>query len=135
MTKRLLLLWPLLLLLSACTGPLLQPPAEGGRSESKVPTADQESDSTPERGSSAVSSLIQAARKAYQNGDYSGAIASSERGLRIDRREPELYLLLAQSYLALARPAQAEQFARQGLRHSGSDTLVSRTLQNLLSGL
>lgn len=135
MIKRPILLWPLLLLLSACAGPLQQPSAESDRSETEVPAPDQDSDATFERGSSAVSSLIQAARSAYQTGDYTGAIASAERGLRIDRREPELYLLLAQSYLAQARPAQAEQFARQGLRHSSSGTWVSQALQALLSGL
>lgn len=135
MTKRPILLWPLLLLLSACAGPLIQPPAEEDRSETQAPTAEKEPASTPERGSSAVASLTQTARNAYQSGDYTSAIASAERGLRIDRREPELYLLLAQSYLALARPAQAEQFARQGLRHSGSDTWVSQALRTLLNGL
>lgn len=134
MTKRLILLWPLLLLLSACAGPLIQLPNESDQSE-EIPAPVEDADSAAERGSSAVSSLIQAARNAYQMGDYSGAIASAERGLRIDRREPELYLLLAQSYLAQARPDQAEQFARQGLRHSGSDTWVSQALKTLLSRL
>lgn len=132
---RLILLWSLLLLLSACAGPLVQPPAERDQGEREPQATEEDIESAPERGSSAVSSLILAARSDYQAGDYSGAIASSERALRIDRREPELYLILAQSYLALARPSQAEQFARQGLRHSGSDTWVSQALQSLLGGL
>ncbi len=135
MITRLILLWFVLLLLSACAGPLVQSPAESDQREREPQVTEDNSASPPERGARAVSSLIQTARNAYQTGDYSSAIVSSERGLRIDRREPELYLILAQSYLALARPAQAEQFARQGMRHSGSDTWVSQALEALLSGL
>jgi len=47
----------------------------------------------------AAVSLAKQARSQYQTQDYQGAIATAERGLRIERRAADLYLLLAQSYV------------------------------------
>lgn len=71
----------------------------------------------------AVESLIRQARAQYQSQNYQGAIAIAERGLRIDRRSADLYLLLAQSYMQLALPQKAKMFVQQGLRYAqqGSD--------------
>lgn len=80
---------------------------------------------------SAVMSLINQSRAQYNARNYQGAIATAERGLRIDRRAPELYLLLAQSYVQLAMPQQAEQFARQGLRYSQAGSAVAEGLQRV----
>ncbi|MDQ2077647.1 tetratricopeptide repeat protein [Marinimicrobium sp. ABcell2] len=107
-----------MLVLAGCVGPLVQ--------ESEAPTEAVEQ--TPER-NPAVDGLIEQAGLAYQAGDYQGAIASAERGLRIDRREPALYLLLAQSYLELARPRQADEFARQGLRYSAPGSVLFDALE------
>lgn len=109
-----------LTMLAACVGPLEREPDE-------APATDQEQDP----GTAAVISLIEQSRLAYEHGDYNSAIQSAERGLRIDRREPELYLVLAQSYLELARPAQAEQFAQQGLRHSLPDSRLYQALEDV----
>jgi tetratricopeptide (TPR) repeat protein len=71
----------------------------------------------------AVESLIRQARAQYQSQNYQGAIATAERGLRIDRRSADLYLVLAQSYVQLALPQKAKMFVQQGLRYAqqGSD--------------
>lgn len=71
----------------------------------------------------AVESLIRLARTQYQSQNYQGAIATAERGLRIDRRSADLYLVLAQSYVQLALPQKAKMFVQQGLRYAqqGSD--------------
>jgi hypothetical protein len=71
----------------------------------------------------AVESLIRQARGQYQSQNYQGAIATAERGLRIDRRSADLYLVLAQSYVQLALPQKAKMFVQQGLRYAqqGSD--------------
>ncbi len=66
--------------------------------------------------SPAALSLAKQARQQYQVQDYQGAIATAERGLRIERRAPELYLILAQSYFQLALPEKARMFMQQGLR-------------------
>lgn len=71
----------------------------------------------------AVESLIRQARTQYQSQNFQGAIATAERGLRIDRRSADLYLLLAQSYVQLSLPQKAKMFVQQGLRYAqqGSD--------------
>lgn len=76
----------------------------------------------------AVSSLVNQARAQYNARNYQVAIATAERGLRIDRRAPELYLILAQSYLQLSMPQQAEQFVQQGLRFAQSGSSVAESL-------
>lgn len=110
-----------LIVLTACVGPL-----ERESDEASAP-ADQAQDP----GTAAVISLIEQSRLAYEHGDYNNAIQAAERGLRIDRREPELYLVLAQSYLELAQPAQATQFAQQGLRHSLPDSRLYQALEDV----
>ncbi len=85
----------------------------------------------------AVTSLINQSRAQYNSRDYAAAVATAERGLRIDRRAPELYLVIAQSYLQQGQTTQAEQFAQQGLRHAQPGSPVSSALQrvrDILSG-
>lgn len=71
----------------------------------------------------AALSLAKQARNQYLAQDYQGAIATAERGLRIERRAADLYLVLAQAYVQLGQPQKAEMFVQQGLRFapSGSD--------------
>lgn len=71
----------------------------------------------------AAQSLAKLARQQYLSQDYQGAIATAERGLRIERRAADLYLVLAQSYVQLALPEKAKMFVQQGLRFAapGSD--------------
>ena len=76
----------------------------------------------------AVTSLTNQARAQYNTRDYQTAIATAERGLRIDRRSPELYLIIAQSYVQLAMPQRAEQFVQQGLRYSQAGSAVAEAL-------
>ncbi len=80
---------------------------------------------------SAVTSLINQSRGHYNSRNYAAAIAAAERGLRIDRRAPELYLVIAQSYVQLGQNAQAEQFVQQGLRYAQPGSPVSESLQRV----
>jgi tetratricopeptide (TPR) repeat protein len=84
----------------------------------------------------AVTSLITQARSLYDQQDYQSAIATAERGLRIDRRSADLYLVLAQSYLQLALPQKAQMFVQQGLRYApqGSETANSLARTQALLG-
>jgi tetratricopeptide (TPR) repeat protein len=75
-----------------------------------------------------VSSLVLEARAQYQAQAYQAAIATAERGLRIDRQAGELYLLLAQSYVQLALPQQARMFVQQGLRYAQQGSEVAEGL-------
>lgn len=89
----------------------------------------------PARRNSAVDSLLAQGRSEYRNGDYSRAIASAERALRIDRRNPAVYLLLAENYQRLGNRDQAQQFAQQGLRYSRDDHTVDAALRGVLGEL
>jgi hypothetical protein len=84
--------------------------------------------------SGALGSLVSQAQAAYKAGNYQTAISTAERGLRIDRRAPALYLVLAQSYLALNQTTQAAQFANQGLRFSQSGSAEARALEKVRNG-
>lgn len=105
------------LVLTACVAPM------DGQDQTDKPAVDS--------GAAAVISLIDQARMAYQQGDFEAAIATAERGLRIDRREPEFYLVLAQSYMSLSKPEQARQFAQQGLRFSPPDSHLYQALETV----
>ncbi|MGD8175613.1 tetratricopeptide repeat protein [Marinimicrobium sp. ARAG 43.8] len=108
--------------MAGCVGPL-ERPSDEEQDAAEAPEVDTTA--------AAVVSLIDQARLAFEQGDFQGAIASAERGLRIDRREPELYLVLAQSYMTLAQPEQARQFARQGLRFSPPDSHLYQALETV----
>lgn len=79
----------------------------------------------------ALASLVNQAQTQLSSGNYQAAIATSERGLRIDRRTPELYLVLAKSYLKLGQVDQAAEFANQGLRFSVSGSPDAAALEDI----
>jgi Tfp pilus assembly protein PilF len=117
----------ILLGLSACatrTAPVVPP---------EKPPISRPQPSAPQAPVHALNRMLQESRAQVAAGDWQAAIVSAERGLRIDRREPELYLLLATSYWELADGDRARQFARQGLRYVVDPrSLVAEKLNDLL---
>lgn len=116
-------------LLSACaTQTVVEPvPDEQAPAETQslpVYTPPQPPEDTPKATpapltiSIAAESLAQLARTQYQARQYQSAIATAERGLRIERRAASLYLVLAQSYVQLGLPDKAKNFVQQGLRYA-----------------
>jgi tetratricopeptide (TPR) repeat protein len=71
-----------------------------------------------------VESRVVQANNELQRKRYEQAINLAEQGLRIDRKEPRLYLVLAQAYQSLANKQQAVYFAKQGLRYAQKNTPV-----------
>lgn len=148
--RLLLICLPVVLVGCVSTAPYHLPPVEESSLPGKelprteTPLPDEETAPTEQppatvapQPSSAVTSLINQARGQYNARNYQVAIATAERGLRIDRRSPELYLILAQSYLQLAMPQQAEQFTQQGLRYAPSGSGIAEALlrvKAILSG-
>ncbi len=84
------------------------------------------------RSSRAIDGLLSDGWKLFEQQRYDASVSVAERALRIDRRNPEVYLLLARSYLLQSQPALAKQFARQGLAFANSSEPVYRQLQELL---
>ena len=85
--------------------------------------------------SNAVASLLSQARVQYQAKNYALAVATAERALKIDRRSPEVYLVLAQSYVQLANTQLAQQFVQQGIRYSQAGSDVAQSLLKLRDAL
>lgn len=84
----------------------------------------------------ALNQLLNDAHRHLAAENWEAASASAERGLRIDRREPELYLVLARAYLGLADPRRALEFVRQGLRYAGNElSPVTADLKQLQASL
>jgi hypothetical protein len=61
--------------------------------------------------------ILQSAQQKLAANDSEGAIVLAEKGLRIDRKDPQLYIVLARAYEQLGDKLQASYFARQGLRY------------------
>lgn len=80
----------------------------------------------------AVAGLLQDAWGHYHRDNYDAAIAIAERAQRLDARNPEVYLVLASSYLAQAQLNLAEQLVRKGIAFSGADSGVRGRLQQVL---
>ncbi|MCE2027544.1 hypothetical protein [Sessilibacter corallicola] len=77
-----------------------------------------------------IDDLLAKGKRALSSKQPMLAIEQAERGIRIDRTEPELYLLLARAYDALGEVTKAANFARQGLRYvSNSQFLLKQKLQ------
>ena len=89
----------------------------------------------PELAKNAIASLAAQSRSQYQAKNYQAAIATAERGLRIDRRAPELYLVLAQSYVQLANTQLAQQFVQQGIRYAQAGSEVAQKLVKIRDAL
>lgn len=89
----------------------------------------------PAASSNATASLVSQARAQYQAKNYQGAIAIAERALRIDRRVPDVYLVLAQSYMQMANPQVALQFVQQGIRYAQAGTELAQTLVQVRDSL
>ncbi|GLS27871.1 hypothetical protein GCM10007877_35900 [Marinibactrum halimedae] len=81
----------------------------------------------------AVKSLYDRARHAQSESRWSDAIALAERGLRINRKQSELYLILSESYLAQGNEDQARAFAEQGMRYTEKRSAVGTRLQSIIS--
>lgn len=99
----------------------IAPPQAVPQTQAPVPTAS----------SNATASLVSQARAQYQAKNYQGAVATAERALRIDRRSPEVYLILAQSYIQLANKQLAMQFVQQGIRYSQTGTELAQALMQV----
>ncbi|MCW8196212.1 hypothetical protein F6455_15570 [Proteobacteria bacterium 005FR1] len=107
--------------------PAPAPESETGSASRPAPAIPKQE---PER---AVDRLLEESRSQLAARDWQAAIASAERGLRINRREAELYLLIAEAYRGLGNGDRSVQFARQGLRHAAEGSRTAKALHNLVA--
>ncbi|MFT7223213.1 MAG: hypothetical protein ACI82Z_000746 [Cellvibrionaceae bacterium] len=77
-----------------------------------------------------VEKLIDQANSALGGQQLNRAIEIAERGLRVDRKEDRLYLVLAQAYGLQNNLRQARHFAQQGLRYAEPNSDVYQKLKS-----
>ena len=106
--------------------------------EQKVPTISEPQKQTPvyqERATPTlpiVERLFSQADAALKAAQWQQAIATAEKGLRIERKDPRFYWVLASAYLELADKKQSQDFARQGLRYADKNSPLARQLSDYL---
>ena len=76
--------------------------------------------------------LLKQSQKKLVDREPKQAIVLAERGLRIDRKEPRFYEVLAAAYHMLGDSEQSMHFARQGLRYAKPESDDYRRLQTWL---
>jgi cytochrome c-type biogenesis protein CcmH/NrfG len=70
--------------------------------------------------------LLQQSQRAVGEGNLDEAIAYVERAIRMNPKDPELWLRLAELQLSADHPASAAQVAQKAIALSGSETEVQR---------
>lgn len=126
------LLFVLLFSLSACAELPLNPspgPATGG--SASVPREEAESE-TGSGSAEAVRELVASSRTSRASGDYALALADIERAIRIEPRNPYLWLELGETHLSRNDPQQAAAMARKALSVAGADGAAKAAAERLL---
>lgn len=60
------------------------------------------------------------------------AIVLAERGLRLDRKDPRFYFILASAYNRLGNQTQSVFFAQQGLRYTDKNSRIYQKLEQFI---
>jgi hypothetical protein len=81
----------------------------------------------------AINELLTQSARWISAKDWWQAIEVAERGLRLDRREPKFFAILAKSYNALGEQGRAADFAQQGLRFCEPNSLIFKELSNYMN--
>lgn len=111
------------LLLCGCAAPPYYAPSSGPTAPPSTAPSPPSPDSVPiapairqpAPADSAVAGLLDQAKVLHRAGNYQRSLAVAERALRLDRHEPNVYLLLAANYVALEDYQQAQRLIHQGL--------------------
>ncbi|MDJ0758873.1 MAG: tetratricopeptide repeat protein [Woeseiaceae bacterium] len=125
--RRLVLLLPLLGLTACASVPLDEtageigePPAEVAESRAQTGTAE------------AIRELVESSRTSRASGDYSQALANIERAIRIEPRNPYLWLELGETHLSRGNTQQAAATARKAMSVAGADRVAKMAAEGLL---
>jgi Tfp pilus assembly protein PilF len=80
----------------------------------------------------AVQELVSSSRTSRDRGDHAHAQADIERALRIEPRNPYLWLELGEIHLARKDPQQASATARKAMSVAGADDRAKAAADDLL---
>ena len=127
------LLLVLLLGLSACADLPFNPssaPTAGG--SASAPQEEVEAE-TRSGSAEAVRELVASSRTSRASGDYAHALADIERAIRIEPRNPYLWLELGETHLSRDDPRQAAATARKAMSVAGADGAAMAAAKDLLA--
>ncbi len=128
MQRRLLVLLLPLLGLTACASvPLDETAGEVGDTPTEVAESQARSGSAE-----AIRELVESSRTARAGGDYAQALASVERAIRIEPRNPYLWLELGETHLSQGNAQQAAATARKAMSVAGADRVAKMAAEGLL---
>lgn len=128
----LVLLFVLLSGLSACADLPFDSssgPAAGG--SASAPQEEVEAE-TRSGSAEAVRELVASSRTSRASGDYAHALADIERAIRIEPRNPYLWLELGETHLSQDDPRQAAATARKAMSVAGADGAAMAAAEDLL---
>jgi len=120
----------ILVLLAVALSACAQLPGTPGTAGTQGSTPAPEAGSPPP--ASPAAALLEQSRQQSTNGDYDQAVASVERALRIEPRNPWLWLELAQIHRAAGNDRQAEGHARKALSLAGTDRAAEQAARQFL---
>lgn len=126
------LLFVVLFGLSACAELPLNTstaPAAGGSASAPQEEAEAE---TKSGSAEAVQELVTSSRTSRASGDYAHALADIERAIRIEPRNPYLWLELGEIHLSRDDPQQAAAMARKAVSVAGADDAAKAAAEELL---
>ena len=126
--------------LSGCANLPLNKPSEWGSPTTSpsggtggVGTAPEAGEQDATSGSAdAVNQLVTSSRAARANGDYAHALADIERAVRIEPRNPYLWIELGEIYLLQDDPQRAASMARKAMSIAGEDRAAKVAAESLL---
>jgi Flp pilus assembly protein TadD len=110
-----------------------QAPSNSKNNTSPVVSVQPVSPETIRPSSPLQQKILQSAQQKIAAKDSEGAIVLAEKGLRIDRKDPQFYIVLARAYKQLGDKQQSSYFARQGLRYVRKGSAEYQTLKRLAS--
>ena len=126
------LLLILLFGLSACAELPINP-SSGPTAGGSAGVSQEEMESEARSGTAeAVSELVASSRTSRASGDYAHALADIERAIRIEPRNPYLWLELGETHLALDDRQQAAATARKAMSVAGADRTAKAAAEDLL---
>lgn len=126
------LLFVLLFGLAGCADMPLNP--SPGPTTGVAGSAPQEEAQTESSSGSAeaVKELVASSKASKASGDYAHALADIERAIRIEPRNPCLWLELGETHLARGDAQQAAVTARKAMSVAGADRTATAAAEDLL---
>lgn len=122
----------LLLGLTACTNLPFSEPMDETTSEVAGNSEDAAASEARSGSAAAIRELVESGRASRASGDFAQALASVERAIRIEPRNPYLWIELGETHLSRGNARQAAATARKAMSVAGADRVAKMAAEGLL---